>query len=107
MTYGLSNTSGNDTFSTVLCFYNDSFLCYVFRVRLVFDVIGVTCTCICIYMAVSRLFLYMELSPVVPIVRCLSFVRDLVCVMCGMKSVLCARLGLCYVLAQACAMCGL
>ena len=41
-------------------------------------------------MAVSRLFLYMELTPVVPVVRCMSFAWAVVCVMCGIKSVLCA-----------------
>ena len=58
-------------------------------------------------MAVSRLFLYMELTPVVPIVRCMSIAWYLVCVMCEIKSVLCAGSSLCYVRAQACVMCGL
>ena len=49
------------------------------------------------YMAVSRLLLYIKLTPVVPIDCCMSFVQDLVCVMSGMKSVSCAGLSLCYV----------
>ena len=42
-------------------------------------------------MAISHLFLYMELTPVVPIVPCMSFAQDLVRVMCGIKSVLCTK----------------
>ena len=53
-----------------------------------------------------RLFLYIELSPVVPIVGCMSSVRDLVRVMCGIKSVLCAGRSLCYVRASVCVTCG-
>ena len=49
------------------------------------------------YMAVSRSFLYIKLTPVVPIDCGMFFVQDLVCVMCGMKSVSCAGFSLCYV----------
>ena len=48
-------------------------------------------------MAVVRLFLYVELSPVVTIVCGMSFVRNLVCVMCEMQSLSCAGFSLCYV----------
>ena len=48
-------------------------------------------TYVYIYMAVSCLFLYMERSPVVPVVCCMSYMWDLVPVMCGMKTMLCAR----------------
>ena len=53
-------------------------------------------------MAISRLFLYVKLSPVVfsnvyVLICCMSYVGDLVCVMCGIKSVLCAGFSLCYV----------
>ena len=73
-------------------------------------------------MAVSHLFLYVELTPVVTTVCCMSFVWGLVYVMCGMKSVSCAgfslcherdlalfmcRLCLCYVRDLVCLMCGL
>ena len=37
----------------------------------------------------------------------LCYVRDLVCVMCGIKSVLCAVFGLCYVQSLVCVMCSL
>ncbi len=58
-------------------------------------------------MAVSHLFLYIKLTPVVPIVCCMSFVWDFVCVMCGIKSMLRAGFNLCYVHALVCVMCGL
>ena len=58
-----------------------------------------------IYMVISRLFLYMELTPVVPIFCCMSFAWYLVCVMCRIKAVLCAGLRLCYVQASVCVMC--
>ena len=69
------------------------------------------CIYINIYMAVSHLFLHIELPPVVPLVWCMSFVeiqtmlcaglslchvRDKVCVMCGFESVFCAGFSLCY-----------
>ena len=56
-------------------------------------------------MVISRLFLYLKLTPVVPVVRCMSFVRDLVCVMFGIKSVFCAGFSLCSVRAYASVMC--
>ena len=58
----------------------------------------------CIYMAISHLFLYIELTPVVAVACCMSFVTilfmlcaglspwyvwDNVCVMCGLQSTLC------------------
>ena len=63
-----------------------------------------TVTYIHIYMAVSRLFLYMGLTPVVPVVCCMSFAWDLVCVMYEIERVSCAGRSLCYVRAQACVM---
>ena len=42
-------------------------------------------------MAVSRSFVYIELSPIVPDVCCMSFVQDLVPVRCGVKSVMCVE----------------
>ena len=45
-----------------------------------------------IYMAVSLLFLYIKLTPVVPIDYCMSFVWNVV---------------LCYVRDEVCSMCGL
>ena len=46
-------------------------------------------------MVVSHLFLYIELTPVVHVLRWISFCWDLVCVMCGMKSVSSAGFSLC------------
>ena len=54
-------------------------------------------TYIYIYMAVSHLFLYIKLTPVVPIDWSMSCVRDLACVMFRMRSVSCAGFSLCYV----------
>ena len=48
-------------------------------------------------MAVPRLFPYIKVTPVVPIVCGMSVVRDFVSVLCGMKSVSCAGFSLCYV----------
>ena len=53
------------------------------------------------YMAISRLFLCVELSPVVfnhvhVFTCCKSYVLDLVCVVCRMKTVLCAGNTLCH-----------
>ena len=63
-------------------------------------------------MAVSRLFLYIQLSPVVPVAYCMAcagfglcYERNQLCVMwgfsasvmCGLESVSCAGFGLCYV----------
>ena len=58
-------------------------------------------------MAVSNLFLDIELTPVVPIVCCMSFVWDFVCVVSGLKSILCGGFSLRYVRALGCVMCGL
>ena len=54
-------------------------------------------------MAISQLCLYVELSTVVVVINdyvltcCMSYVRDVVCVMCGITSVLCAGFSVCYV----------
>ena len=58
-------------------------------------------------MAVSRLFLDLQLSPVVPLICCMSFLRDYESVMCGMKSVLYAGFSVCHVSGLACAMYGI
>ena len=55
-----------------------------------------------IYMAVSRLCLYVNLSPVLfsmvnVLICCMSYVRDLVHAMCARKSLLCAGFSLCSV----------
>ena len=49
------------------------------------------------HLAVSRLFLHIKLTLVVPSICCMSIVLDLVCVMCGTQPVLCAGFSLCYV----------
>ena len=58
-----------------------------------------------IYMTVSHLFLYMELTPVVPIVCGMSFAWYLVSVMCGIESVLCAGSSLRCMRGLVCIMC--
>ena len=53
------------------------------------------------YVANSRLLLYAKLSHVVSgnigvLICCMSYVQDLVCAMCGTKSVSCVGFSLCY-----------
>ena len=60
-----------------------------------------------IYITISRLFLYIELTHVVRTVRCMSFVWVFVCVMSGIKSMARAGFSLCYVRALVCVVCGL
>ena len=68
-------------------------------------------TYVCLYehihMAISCVFLRIKLSPVVPVVCCVSLMHDFVCVMCKIKVVLCGGFNLCCVRASACAICGL
>ena len=76
-------------------------------------------------MAVSRLFLYIKLTPVVQVCFCvhlmhalcavslyvlcvgvsLRHVQDVVCVLCRLLSVLCAGFSTCYVQSLVCVMC--